>query len=419
MMTKLAIRRFKFRFYLNKESECYICTAFNNARAAYNLLLSDYIFQLGLWQGDPATYKKPQTSLKYFNKRLTLIIEANPWLKTTLREALTQSAVSLNKAFSKYFLNRKEKKQFKGYFPKFKSRFDKQSFSVSGVHQFKARARPFTYIKGNESYNVVNFTLPGCSTPLDIRWYHSLPSTPSTYSISRDKDGRWYISFVVEAVPKLTHGQDVIGIDLGIKDLMTFSNGVKIPNEKKYLELDQQLKRFQRKHAKSMKGGANREKLRLKIASIYRRIKDYADHFLHNLTRILVNRCRLIGLETLKINNMIKNHKLARSIMTANWGKFNRYLKYKAEESGWCNIVWINPFFPSSKRCSCCGAINTTLTLKDRKWTCVSCDFHHDRDVNAARNIEIEASRLEYLIRPYENPGKVFYHLFGRIVVFH
>lgn len=419
-----SVRRLKFRIYPDAESKAYIDNAFNNTRAIYNLLLDDYIFRLGLWQGDPETYEKPSCNLAGLNQRLTLIREVRPWLKTTLREALTQSAASLAQAFSKRIENRKKgiKTKKLSYFPRFKSRFDHQSFKVSGEMQMRSRTHQKGLIKlqyRNQIFTAIYFTLPGCSQSLDIRWHRSLPSYPTSYSISREPDGRYYISFTIVEAPKLTYGQEVIGLDLGIKDLLTYSTGEKVKNEKKYLELDARLKRLQRRHAKSKKGGQNREKLRLKIASLYRRIRNYSDHQLHEVSRDLVNRCQVIGLESLNIQGMVKNHHLARSILTANWGKFNRFLEYKARESMWCDVVWIDPFYPSSRLCHIDGYYHQELKLKDRNWICPRCLSRHDRDLNAAINIRNEALRLWGVMRVYGSPGKVIGNHGGRPMVYH
>lgn len=420
-MTTSVTLRVRCRCYPQGDGLTYITTALNNARAAYNLLLEDYIWQIGLWQADPDTYPKPQTSVAALNRRLTLTIEHNPWLKTTLREALTQQAVNLSRAFAAFWKNRKAGKRFTGYYPRFKKRFGQQSFTVSGVQQMQSRIHPTTYRhrRSKKTYEVVSFTLPGCAQPLKIRWYRSLPSTPTTYSISREPDGRYYISFVVQQPPRLTHGQQRIGVDLGIKDLMVLSDGTTIPNDKRYLELDRRLKRLQRKHAKSRKKGKNREKLRLKIATLHRRLRHYSDHRLHTLSRQLVNDCQLIGFETLHIPNMVKNHQLARSILTANWGTFRSMVEYKAQESHWCNVVFLDPFFPSSKRCSACNHIYKGLTLAMRHWTCPACGSEHDRDGNAAVNILIEAARIEHQLSLEASPGKVAQSTGGRAHILH
>ena len=182
-MTNVTLR-VRCRCYPQGDSLAYITTAMNNARAAYNLLLEDYIWQIGLWQADPEAYPKPQTSVGALNRRLTLTIEHNPWLKTTLREALTQQAVNLSHAFKALWDNRKAGKRFTGYYPRFKKRFGQQSFTVSGAKEMKSRSHSVTHRhrRSKKTYEVVRFTLSGLPMNQESRLYRgAILSYPLTF----------------------------------------------------------------------------------------------------------------------------------------------------------------------------------------------------------------------------------------------
>ena len=134
------------------------------------------------------------------------------------------------------------------------------------------------------------------------------------------------------------------------------------------------------------KGSHNYQKARLKVARIHAKIKDSRLDYTHKLTTQLIKRYQTIVVEDLAIKNMVKNHKLARAISDANWGELVRQLEYKAEWYG-REVVKIDRYFPSSKRCSNCGHIVEKLPLSVREWDCPECGTNHDRDINASINI--------------------------------
>jgi putative transposase len=139
--------------------------------------------------------------------------------------------------------------------------------------------------------------------------------------------------------------------------------------------------------SKKQKGSRNRAKARLKVAKLHAKIADCRMDSLHKLSRKLINENQVVCVESLKVKNMIRNPKLSKAISDAGWGEFVRQLQYKAKESG-RSVVAIDQFFPSSKRCSCCGFIMEKMPLDVRNWHCPECGAEHDRDINAARNIK-------------------------------
>jgi putative transposase len=152
------------------------------------------------------------------------------------------------------------------------------------------------------------------------------------------------------------------------------------------VEIKSSLQKLQKKLYKKQKGSKNRNKARLKVARQYEKIKFIRLNFHHQVSRQLVNENQVIVLEDLKIKNMVKNRKLSRAISEQGWYQFRSYLKYKCNWYG-RELIIINQWYPSSKTCSSCGSIQTKMPLNVREWTCPDCGSHHDRDINAAKNI--------------------------------
>ncbi len=160
--------------------------------------------------------------------------------------------------------------------------------------------------------------------------------------------------------------------------------------------------------SRKTKGSNNRYKARLEVAKIHAQIKDSRTDFLHKLTTKLVKENDLIAIEDLAIKNMVKNHKLARSISDASWGEFNRQLEYKCEWYG-KELIKIDRYFPSSKRCGDCGYIVDKLPLNVREWECPKCGTNHDRDINASKNILAAGLALSVCgasVRPEESKSR-------------
>ncbi len=234
-------------------------------------------------------------------------------------------------------------------------------------------------------------SLAKCAEPLPIRWSRQLPPgcVPSTITVKLEPSGRWSVSLRVNDTRdlKLKPVTKQVGIDLGITSLLTTSDGEKVANPKNLQKLHKKLRLAQKSlDRKPDKKSNNYQKARLKVAKIHAKIKDSRVDYTHKLTTRLIRENQTIVVEDLAVKNMVKNQKLARAISDANWGELVRQLEYKADWYG-RELIKIDPYFPSSKRCSNCGHIVEKLPLNIREWDCPECGSHHDRDINASNNI--------------------------------
>jgi putative transposase len=190
--------------------------------------------------------------------------------------------------------------------------------------------------------------------------------------------------------PKFERTEVTVGVDMGLKDFVVTSDAVKIPAPKYLHKSQKRLARLQRRQCRSQKGSKGREKVRLAVARQHERIANQRSDFLHKTSYWLVKNYGLIGIENLNVRGMVKNHKLAKAISDVGWGEFKRQLQYKGQWYG-SQVVVIDRFYPSSRECSNCHQVLPELKLSVREWDCPVCGAHHDRDHNAAKNIEKEA----------------------------
>lgn len=354
-------RAYKFRFYPTKEQENILAQTFGCARFAYNYMLR---LRANAWfkEQKKVGYHETSAALTVLKKQPEYL-----WLNEVSSVPVQQSLRHLQTAFHNFFVKRAK-------YPAFKSKNDKQSAEYT-ASAFK--------------WDGVCFRLPRMNTPLDIRWSRTLPKTAkvTTATVTKDASGRYFVSLlcddVVTAKPSVT-GR--IGIDLGLTDFAILSNGEKIKPPKAFRTNEFTLVKLQRRMAKKKKGSKNRVKARMKVARLHAKIADIRKDFLHKLSTRLVSENQTLAIETLAVKNMQKNHCVAKSISDAGWGEFVRQLEYKSLWYG-RELIGIDRWYPSSKRCSDCGYTALKMPLKVREWTCQECGSIHDRDINAARNI--------------------------------
>ncbi|MCF4966313.1 RNA-guided endonuclease InsQ/TnpB family protein [Nostoc sp. CMAA1605] len=293
------------------------------------------------------------------------------WLSDVSNIPLQQSVVDLGVAYKNFFdsLNGKRKGKKVGT-PKFKKKIGRQSarFRIGGFS-----------IKGDEIY----LARIGNVKPI---WSRQLPSAPSSVTVIKDCANRYFLSFVVDVEPIQSDAKNQsIGIDLGIKTFAVMSNEEKAISLD-YSQQDRKIRKLQRKLARQQKGSKRRERTRIKIAKQHNEIADTRKDFLHKLSTKIVSENQTIVLEDLNVSGMVKNRKLARVISLQGWREFRVFCEAKSEKLN-RDFRVINRWEPTSQICSCCGYRWGKLDLKVRTVQCLNCGTEHDRDENAAKNI--------------------------------
>lgn len=292
-----------------------------------------------------------------------------PWLKESPAQTLQMSLRNLDNAYTMFF---------KGQgFPKFKSKFGKQTFQLpQGVFL-------------SEDNNKISF--PKIKW-VDIDLHRKFKGKIKTATISKTVTDKYFVSLLIDTeiiIPnkKPIKEETTVGIDLGIKYFATTSDGKKFENKDFFKLMMQKLKKEQRSLARKQKNSNHYKKQKIVVALLHEKIKNQRNDYLHKVSKVLIDSYDTICLEDLFVSNMVKNHNLARAISDMGWSNFRKMLEYKAEWYG-NNISIIGQFEPSSKTCSCCGKINNKLTLSIREWVCPSCNAIHDRDENAAKIVK-------------------------------
>ncbi len=229
-----------------------------------------------------------------------------------------------------------------------------------------------------------------------IRQSREVDGATKSATFAREADGHWYVSLMTEfEMPDVAIVIDpakVVGIDLGLKDFVVPSDGSKTtPAPKFSRKATAKIRRAQKAVSRRKLGSKRRDKAKKRLALAHRKARDQRNDFLHKLSTDLVDRYEAICIEDLNVKGLART-KLARSFTDAAMGEFRRQLEYKCEWNRRALVV-IDRFFPSTRMCRRCGAINDRLTLEDRAWDC-DCGAHHDRDLNAACNILDEGLRL-------------------------
>ncbi len=358
-------KRYRYRIYPTVEQTKFLAHVYGGCRFIYNEILARNNkhfddFKRGV------TPSKPDLTIGTMVNMVPMIRREFEWLSMTPAVALQQAVIDLRTGYKRFFENTAK-------YPTFKNKHYNQSFRMVG-QAFGIRSdRLFISL---------------CPGLIRVRWSRPLPSQPTSATLIKENDGTYHVSFVCGAQPILTNGQGWLGIDLGIKELFTTSDGHKEVNPRLLNQRIKRLKKQQRGLTRKTKDSNNSRKARLKLARLHSAIRHQRLDRNHKLSRALVNENQVIAIESLNILNMVKNHKLSRHIMDASWGSLIRLLKVKAEESQWCKVIHVHPFFPSSHICSGCDTKHPDrLSLATRNWTCTNCGLQHDRDINAAVNL--------------------------------
>jgi putative transposase len=360
------LKAYKYRLSPNKSQEVLLNKHFGCTRFVYNWALSEKM----------KAYQKDKTNLSRYDLQARLPKmkkqEEYCWLKEVNSLAIQSKLEDLDKAYVAFYKK-------KNSYPKFKSKKNKQSFRVPQN----------TKVNWDNKKVIIPKFLEGIKFDCHRKFNGEISSS----YVSKTKTNKYYISILVEdnkkipTKPKIKE-KTTVGIDLGITNFITISTGEKVENPRHLTKVLKRLARENRKHSRKTKGGKNKEKQRVKLAKVYEKVTDSRKDFHHKLSHKLThdNQVKTIVMETLSINNMLKNKKLSRHIQDCAWYQFQTFLKYKCDWYG-KNFIQIGRFEPSSKLCTC-GNINHELKLKDRTWTCSVCKTKHDRDILASNNIK-------------------------------
>ncbi|MDD2500253.1 MAG: RNA-guided endonuclease TnpB family protein [Geobacter sp.] len=393
-------RAYRYRFYPTEGQATELTRTFGCARFVYNHFLR---VRTDGWFNE-------QKRLNYNDTSSMLTkLKRDPefaWLAEVSSVPVQQSLRHLQTAFGNFFARR-------GGYPTFHSKRGTQSASyVATGFSFDPDTRKLTLAK--------------MDAPLDIRWSRTIPkkAKATSLTVSRDPAGRYFVSILCddEVDQRPAAPDKKIGIDMGLNHFLITSNGEKVTAPNLYRKYEKRLARLQRQQSRKMdaaksaagipKGKAipqgtkipkskNWLRDQLRINRVHAKIADARRDFQHKLSTRLIRENQTISVETLTVKNMSRSAKgteakpgakvkqksgLNKSILDASWSEFIRQLEYKAAWYG-REIIGIDRWYPSSKRCSSCGFILKDLSLKTRSWSCPECGTHHDRDINAARNI--------------------------------
>ena len=392
-MAETIRRAYKYRFYPTASQRAKLDECFGTARWAWNRSL-EFRTKAYRRRGESVTgvdFSRLFTRLKRTRRY--------GWLNTngTPRTVVDQKLRDQDRAFANFFAGRAK-------YPRYRKRRTAQSIRLQLDQRRIASA-----FDAHDRRLVV----PGLG-PVKLRWSHrphcpdctNAPGCercpkPKMVTVRRDAAGRYFVSFAVDE-PRREYApapRSIVGVDLGLKDLITGSAGGVVKPYRALARRQAQLRRANRALSRRKRRSGRWHAQRRRVARLHAKVADARANFLHHVSRRLVNENQVIVTETLNVRGMVRNRRLARAIADAGWGELVRQIGYKAEWAG-RHHVQVDPWFPSTKRCSACHAVREGLTLADRRWRCEACGAVHDRDLNAAKNLAQEGLRLLDKQRP-------------------
>ena len=366
--------RYRYRLCPSPGQRQSLTQAFGCARVVYNdcLRLREECHAAGVKISAAGVQRRVITLAKLTPER--------QWLATAPSVALVQACNDARRAYRNYFDSRSGKRKGRkiGH-PRFRSKRGRQSIRLTR-NGFSLRGPRLYVAKVGQ---------------IKLRWSRPLPSPPSSVTVIREPDGRYYASFVVERPPAPLPPSDCeVGVDVGLARLAVTSGGEIIANPRFLRARQRRLAQAQRALSRKQKGSANRAKARHRVAVLHRKVREARLDHTHKTALWLVRDNQAVYVEDLAVSGLART-RLAKSVYDASWGQLLRLLAEKAGHYG-RGFYRVGRFVPTSQVCSGCGAIDGPKPLSVRVWTCTACGAMHDRDVNAARNI-LAAGRVERL----------------------
>lgn len=372
------LRAIKIRLYPNVIQATQINKLLGCYRVVYNQCLARKIKSY-----EENKISENQTSLGHFIHHELLKDDNFIWLREQNTKVLKQAVIDMLNAYKNFF------EQHTGY-PKFKSKKDKQScrFELGAI----SKRNVYTDYKLSLA-NIRNIKFKCNKKYAEYLQKHKENIRQAT--LTKLPCGEYYLSILVDGdlTHKVKESHYTIGIDLGIKDFIVTSDGEVFENLHFNKNKRNKIKRLQKQLFRKENNSNNRNKTRIKLAKIYKRITDKKQYYLHQVSNYLIDENQVIVMEDLNVSGMLENHKLAGNIQELNFGEFKRMLEYKANWYG-RKLIFVDRFYPSSKTCNHCGYVNKKLKLSDRQWICPDCGEIIERDYNAALNIRDEGIRL-------------------------
>jgi putative transposase len=366
--------RYRYRLRPAPGQEQALARAFGCARVVFNdsLRLREECHADGQKVSDSETQRRVITLAKLTPERA--------WLAEAPSVALVQACNDARRAYRNWFdsLSGKRKGRKAGH-PKFRRKHGRQSIRLTR-NGFSLRGQRLYVAKVGE---------------IKVRWSRPLSSEPSSVTVIREPDGRYYASFVVEreAVPLPVCGRET-GVDVGLDRLAVTSDGEIIANPRFLRVKERHLARAQRALSRKVKGSANRAKARRRVAVLHRKVRETRSDHAHKTALRLVRENQAVYAEDLAVSGLART-RLAKAVHDAGWSQLLRLVEEKAAHHGRV-FRRIGRFVPTSQMCSACGVKDGPKPLSVRTWTCAACGTAHDRDVNAARNI-LAAGRADRL----------------------